>query len=74
MQNKKIRLVHISTDEVYGDIPEIRGLMKLSLIELTYSAKSIIRSLVYSYVRTYKMDAVISNCSNNYGPRQFQKN
>ena len=27
--------------------------------------------LVYSYVRTHKIDAVISNCSNNYGPRQF---
>ena len=27
--------------------------------------------LVNSYIRTYKIDAVISNCSNNYGPRQF---
>ena len=26
--------------------------------------------LVYSYIRTYKIPAIITNCSNNYGPRQ----
>ena len=74
MQNKKIRLVHISTDEVYGDIPgNKRSDENYPYIPSSpYSAtKASSDHLVYSYVRTYKMDAVISNCSNNYGPRQF---
>ena len=74
MQNKKIRLVHISTDEVYGDIlGNKRSDENYPYIPSSpYSAtKASSDHLVYSYVRTYKMDAVISNCSNNYGPRQF---
>ena len=74
MPNKKIRLVHISTDEVYGDIlGNKRSDENYPYIPSSpYSAtKASSDHLVYSYVRTYKMDAVISNCSNNYGPRQF---
>ena len=74
MQNKKIRLVHISTDEVYGDIlGNKRSDENYPYIPSSpYSAtKASSDHLVHSYVRTYKMDAVISNCSNNYGPRQF---
>ena len=70
----KIRLVHISTDEVYGDVPENkRSDEKYPYIPSSpYSAsKASSDHLVYSYVRTHKIDAVISNCSNNYGPRQF---
>ena len=71
---KKIRLVHVSTDEVYGDIS---GSKKSNenfpyIPSSPYSAsKASSDHLVNAFVRTYKIDAVISNCSNNYGPRQF---
>ena len=74
IQQKKIRLVHISTDEVYGDVlGNKRSDEKYPYIPSSpYSAsKAASDHLVYSYVRTHKIDAVISNCSNNYGPRQF---
>ena len=71
---KKIRLVHISTDEVYGDIiGSKRSSEKFPYTPSSpYSAsKASADHLVNAYVRTHKIDAVISNCSNNYGPRQF---
>ena len=71
---KKLRLVHISTDEVYGDILGTkRSSEKFAYVPSSpYSAsKASSDHLVSSYVRTYELDAVISNCSNNYGPRQF---
>tara|TARA_B100002019_G_C21222144_1_gene575327 strand:- start:318 stop:1334 length:1017 start_codon:yes stop_codon:yes gene_type:complete len=71
---KKIRLIHISTDEVYGDIlGDKRSNENFPYITSSpYSAsKASSDHLVQAYVRTHKLDAVISNCSNNYGPRQF---
>jgi len=71
---KKIRLVHISTDEVYGDIlGSKRSDENFPYIPSSpYSAsKASSDHLVNAYIRTHKIDAVISNCSNNYGPRQF---
>ena len=71
---KKIRLVHISTDEVYGDIAgSKRSNENFPYIPSSpYSAsKASSDHLVNAYIRTHKIDAVISNCSNNYGPRQY---
>ncbi len=72
--NKKTRLIHISTDEVYGDIKDpLKSSENFPYTPSSpYSAsKASSDHLVNAYVRTYKIDAVISNCSNNYGPRQY---
>ena len=71
-KNKKTKLIHISTDEVYGDI--LKGRSKETdpyKPSSPYAAsKASSDHLVYSYVRTFKLNAVITNCSNNYGPHQ----
>ena len=71
---KKIKLVHVSTDEVYGDIRiGKRSNEKFSYDPSSpYSAtKASADLLIKSYVRTYKLPVIISNCCNNYGPNQF---
>lgn len=70
------RLHHVSTDEVFGALP-LGSKEKFS--ELTpynpsspYAAsKAGSDHLVRSFYHTYKIDATISNCSNNFGPYQF---
>jgi dTDP-glucose 4,6-dehydratase len=66
------KLVHISTDEVYGDVLKGRSNENFPYKPSSPYAASKAASdhLVYSYIRTYKIPAVISNCSNNYGPKQ----
>ena len=66
------KLVHISTDEVYGDILKGRSDENYTYKPSSPYAASKAASdhLVYSYIRTYKIPAIISNCSNNYGPKQ----
>ncbi len=75
VHNKK-RFHHISTDEVFGDLPlgtsqrftEQSGYLPSS----PYSAsKAAGDHLLHAYSRTYGLDATITNCSNNYGPYQF---
>tara|TARA_B100000700_G_scaffold230719_1_gene255238 strand:- start:1776 stop:2810 length:1035 start_codon:yes stop_codon:yes gene_type:complete len=71
---KKFKLIHVSTDEVYGDIKEgLRSGEKFPYSPSSpYSAsKASADHLLRSFVRTYKIPAVISNCCNNYGPNQF---
>jgi len=72
---KKILLIHVSTDEVYGDIinPKNRADENYPFRPSSpYAAsKASADHLVNSYVRTFKFPAIISNCSNNFGPRQF---
>ena len=72
LKNKNCKLIHISTDEVYGDV-----LFGRSKESDTYkpsspyaASKASSDHLVYSFIRTYKIPAIITNCSNNYGPRQ----
>ncbi|MFL2852447.1 MAG: dTDP-glucose 4,6-dehydratase [Candidatus Pelagibacter sp.] len=72
--NKKIRLIHVSTDEVYGDLKGSSRSSEESPYKPSspYSAsKASSDHLIQSYVRTFGIDASISNCCNNYGPGQF---
>ncbi len=68
----KTKLVHISTDEVYGDVIKGRTSEKYPYKPSSPYAASKAASdhLVSSYIRTYKIPAIITNCSNNYGPKQ----
>ena len=68
----KSKLVHISTDEVYGDILSGRTSEHYAYKPSSPYAASKAASdhLVSSYVRTYKIPAIVTNCSNNYGPKQ----
>ena len=70
---KKIKLVHVSTDEVYGDLLNGRSNETFPYNPSSpYSAtKASADHLIKAYYRTYKFPAVISNCCNNYGPNQF---
>ena len=71
-KNNKTKLIHISTDEVYGDVLNGRSDENYSYKPSSPYAASKASSdhLVYSYVRTYGIPAIITNCSNNYGPKQ----
>ena len=71
---KKIKLIHISTDEVYGDIKKNHK----SKEEDRYNPSSPYAAskasgdlLIKSYIRTYKIPAIITNCCNNFGPNQY---
>jgi len=70
-----VRLHHISTDEVYGDLPigeEVRFTAATPYNPSSpYAAsKASADLLVRAWVRSYGIAATISNCSNNYGPFQ----
>jgi dTDP-glucose 4,6-dehydratase len=68
------RFVHISTDEVYGDIPAGALADEHSPLQPSspYSAsKASSDLLVRSYVRTFRFPGLITRSSNNYGPYQF---
>lgn len=72
-QEKKLFL-HVSTDEVYGSL----GMEGYFTEETAYdpsspysASKAASDHLVKSYYRTYGLPAIITNCSNNYGPYQF---
>ena len=72
LKNNGCKLIHISTDEVYGDVLYGRSKENDAYKPSSPYAASKASSdhLVYSYIRTYKLPAIITNCSNNYGPRQ----
>ena len=72
IKNKNSKLIHISTDEVYGDILKGRSNEDDPYKPSSPYAASKASSdhIVYSYIRTYKIPAMVTNCSNNYGPKQ----
>ena len=81
----QFRFHHVSTDEVYGDLPHPQnsvGSVNLPKFKETspyapsspYSAsKASSDHLVRAWYRTYGLPIVVTNCSNNYGPYQHQE-
>jgi dTDP-glucose 4,6-dehydratase len=68
------RFIHVSTDEVYGDLPAHAFASEEHPLHPSspYSAtKASADMLVLSYVRTYGLPAIVTRSSNNYGPYQF---
>lgn len=78
---KDFRFHHISTDEVYGDLPhpdEQDGELPLFTEQTSYApsspysaSKASSDHLVRAWLRTYGLPTIITNCSNNYGPYHF---
>ena len=80
---KNFRFHHISTDEVYGDLPHPDELSPQQALPLfteqtayapssPYSAsKAAADHIVRAWQRTYGLPTIITNCSNNYGPYHF---
>lgn len=70
-----VRFHHISTDEVYGtlepDDPPFSETTPYQPNSPYAASKAASDHLVRSYVHTYGFPATVTNCSNNYGPRQF---
>ena len=75
LQNS-FRFLHISTDEVYGDLEETGYFTENSpyMPSSPYSAsKAGSDHLVRAWHRTYKFPTIITNCSNNFGPFQHKE-
>jgi dTDP-glucose 4,6-dehydratase len=74
-ERRRFRFLHVSTDEVYGTLtPEAPAFHE----ETPYApnspyaaSKASSDHLVRAWVHTYGLPAIITNCSNNYGPYQF---
>ncbi|MBZ2192819.1 dTDP-glucose 4,6-dehydratase [Pseudoalteromonas arctica] len=78
---KVFKFHHISTDEVYGDLPhpdEQTGELPLFTEQTSYApsspysaSKASSDHLVRAWLRTYGFPTIVTNCSNNYGPYHF---
>lgn len=72
--NQNFKMIHVSTDEVYGDIKGSKKSKEGDRYQPSspYSAtKACGDHLINSYIRTYNLPIIISNCCNNFGPNQF---
>lgn len=71
--NKQARLIQVSTDEIYGEIPEGSFTEKdtLSPGNPYSAAKASADMFVQAYHKTYNLNASITRCTNNFGPYQF---
>ena len=74
IQHPATRFLHVSTDEVFGSLGATGHFTETTPYapNSPYSAsKAASDQLVRAYHHTYGLDTVITNCSNNYGPRQY---
>jgi dTDP-glucose 4,6-dehydratase len=73
-QRREFRFIHVSTDEVFGSLPD-QGLFTESSPYAPNSPYSATKAgsdhLVRAWRETYGLPTVVTNCSNNYGPYQF---
>ena len=77
VRKQKARMVHVSTDEVYGhlgkDDPPFTEDCPLAPRSPYSATKAGSDLLVQSYIETFGIDASITRCCNNYGPRQHDE-
>jgi dTDP-glucose 4,6-dehydratase len=74
VKHKARRFLQVSTDEVYGSLGpdgKFREDLPMEPNSPYSAAKAAADLLVRAYVHTHGLDAVITRCSNNYGPYQF---
>jgi dTDP-glucose 4,6-dehydratase len=74
-ERAQFRFLHVSTDEVYGslaaDSPPASEATPYAPSSPYSASKAAADHLVRAYRHTYQFPAIVTNCSNNYGPRQF---
>lgn len=71
---KNFKFIHVSTDEVYGDIKKKNKSKEGDAYNPSSpyaSSKASGDLLIKSYYRTYNIPAIITNCTNNFGPKQY---
>jgi dTDP-glucose 4,6-dehydratase len=75
--NKNFKFIHISTDEVFGDLqidePKFNENSRYNPSSPYAASKAASDHLVRAWVRTYNLNAIITNCSNNYGLYQHSE-
>ena len=75
--NVDFKFIQVSTDEVYGDLsidePPFTEESKYTPKNPYSASKAAGDHLVFSYVNTYNLPLIITNCSNNYGPNQHKE-
>jgi len=71
--NPRIRILHMSTDEVYSDIlsGSYREEDRLKPSSPYSASKAAADMFCLAYHRTYRLDVIIARCTNNFGPYQF---
>ena len=75
IRKHKKKLIQISTDEVFGSLRKSSAVENDSFNPASpYAAsKASAEMLIKSYVATYDLDIIVTRCTNNYGPRQFEE-
>lgn len=73
IREKKKKLIHISTDEVFGSLKTDSAdeNFKINPSSPYAASKASAEILINSYVTTYGCDVLVTRCTNNYGPMQF---
>lgn len=73
IKDKNKKLIHISTDEVFGSLESESAdeNFRFNPSSPYASTKASAELLINSYIKTYGCDCTITRCTNNYGPRQF---